>query len=374
MKKLIFSMAVAAAVVAYAQDEDFDEEETAEETVAEEEAAEESDGKTADSKSVQDNGKTFFLLPLTRTLDGEAQVLIPTKSEWQPVEEGKFYPLGSTYRTVGADSKLKIQLGTGVEVAMKGNSSFATLAQKLEVTTRTIALKGGTINVTLPRNLPDGQFFITSPGFTVINAAGESSYVYEQTGDGDKCWVKCLTGNLAVNGRHFSILPLRASQGFVIRNSSDFLLTAIYGKAGDLNVKLDTGLWETIDLDTKEKTSEQRFADFRLSPKMAVRIHRMMPEIGTDMSVTTMTFDANGNRRDLYWFAENHHETTGSDIIAEDNKEAEEAAKKAAEASDTEAVDVDVSEDAGDDEGEEESAGGSDDSGSEDAGDDELDF
>ena len=293
MKKLIFSMAVAAAVVAYAQDEDFDEEETAEETVAEEEAAEESDGKTADVKKEQDNGKTFFLLPLTRTLDGEAQVLIPTKSEWQPVEEGKFYPLGSTYRTVGADSKLKIQLGTGVEVAMKGNSSFATLAQKLEVTTRTIALKGGTINVTLPRNLPDGQFFITSPGFTVINAAGESSYVYEHTGDGDKCWVKCLTGNLAVNGRHFSILPLRASQGFVIRNSSDFLLTAIYGKAGDLNVKLDTGRWETIDLDTKEKTSEQRFADFRLSPKMAVRIHRMMPEIGTDMSVTTMTFDAN---------------------------------------------------------------------------------
>lgn len=383
MRKLILSMAVAAAVMAYAQDEDFDEEEAAEETAAETEEAEEEteeaepgeEGEQAAApKKAQDNGKTFFLLPLTRTLDGEAEVLIPTKSEWQPAEEGKFYPLGTVYRTVGPDSKLKIQLGTGVEVAVKGNSSFATLAQKLEVATRTISLKGGTINVTLPRNMPEGQLFITTPGFTVVNAAGESSYTYELTGDGDKCWVRCLTGNLAVNGRHFSILPLRASQGFVIRNSSDFLLTALYGKAGDLNVKLDTGLWETIDLETKEKTAEQRFAEFKLSPKTAVRIHRMMPEIGTDMSVTTMTFDANGQRRDRYWFAENHHETTGSDIASDDEeKEAEEAAKKAAEASETEAVDVDVEDDAeSDDSGD--SDGGDDDSGDDSGDGEDLDF
>ena len=374
MKKLIFGMAVAAAMLSVrAQDEDI--EEAVEETPAAETAEE--DAPAAPKKKADDNGKPFFTLPACVLLDGAGEVLTPAQPEWQPAEEGRFYPLGTVYRTVGADSRMKVQFGPHVDVSLKGDSSFATVAQKLDVATRTIVLKGGTITANLPRNMPEGLFFVTTPGFEVINAAGESSYVYELTGDGEKCLVRCLTGNLAVRGRHFQILPLRASQGFAIRSSSDFLFTALYGKAGDLNVKLDTGLWETLDLDTKEKTSEQRFADFKLSPKTAVRIHRMMPEIGQNMAVTTLTFDANGDRKDRYWFAENHHETTGSDIIAEDDKESEEAARKAAEAADTEAVDADVEDDADDD-----SAGGAsdDDSAGDDADsgdssdDDDLDF
>lgn len=375
MKKLIFGMAVAAAMLSVrAQDEEI-EEEAGEEAQAVETAEEEAAPATP-KKKAEDNSKPFFTLPACVLVDGKGEVLVPAQTEWRPVEEGRFYPLGTVYRTVGADSRMKVQFGSHVDVSLKGDSSFGTVAQKLDVTTRTIVLKGATVTANLPRNMPEGLFFVTTPGFEVINAAGESSYVYELTGDGEKCFVRCLTGNLAVKGRHFEILPLRASQGFAIRSSADFLFTALYGKAGDLNVKLDTGLWETLDLDTKEKTSEQRFADFKLSPKTAVRIHRMMPEIGQNMAVTTMTFDANGDRKDRYWFAENHHETTGSDIISDDDKESEEAARKAAEAADTESVDVDVEDDAGSDDSDEGASDDGDEGG--DSGDasydDDLDF
>lgn len=380
MKKLIVAVAMAAALLSVrAQDEELEdaaEDVAMEESDGEESQADESEVAAKPGKKAEDASKPFFTLPLCLMLDGRGEVLVPTKGEWQPAEEGRFYPLGTVYRTVGPDSRMKVQIGLHVEVSVKGDSSFGTVAQALDVSTRTVVLKGGTIVVNLPRNMPEGLFFVTTPGFEVVNAAGESSYVYEQTGDGEKCFVRCMTGNLSARGRHFEILPLRASQGFAIRSSSDFLFTALYGKAGDLNVKLDTGLWETLDLDTKEKTSEHRYADFKLSPKTAVRIHRMMPDTGKNMAVTTMTFDANGDRKDRYWFAENHYETTGSDIAVEEDKEAEEAARKAAEASDTEAVDADVDED--DDGGS--SGGDSDDPSSDDSSDssgsldDDLDF
>ena len=381
MKKLIIAVAAATAMLALnAQDDDFDfesddgaeiEADGDEEAGEDEAAGEEGETKPAKAgKKHEEAEKSYFILPLTSFADGKCEVLVPTKGEWQAVEEGRFYPLGSQYRTIGAESQLKLRFGMNVEVSVKGNSALATVAQALGGASRTVMLDAGSFHMSLPRNMPEGKFFVSTPGFTVLNAAGDSSYTYEKTGDGDKCFVRCLTGNLSVKGRHFDVIGVRASQGFEIRTSSDRLFTGLYGKAGDLNVKLDTGLWETIDFETHERTSEQRFADFKLSPKTAVRIHRAVPEIGENLAVTIMTFDSNGNRRDRYWFAENHFESSGSEIaVNEDSDAAEQAKKKAAESDDTVAVDADIDE--------EEDASSSDDDGdSDDSGsiDDDLDF
>lgn len=367
MKKLMVGVAAVAAMLALnAQDDDFDFEsdsdteiETADEDdgEAEAEADEGEDGEAKPAKAgkkQEEQEKSYFILPLSSFADGKCEVLVPTKSEWQAVEEGRFYPLGSQYRTVGAEAQLKLRFGMNVEVTLKGDSLLSTVAQALGGASRTVVLGGGAFHMSLPRNMPEGKFFVTAPGFTILNAAGDSSYTYEKTGDGDRCFVKCLTGNLSVKGRHFDIIGVRASQGFEIRTSSDKLFTGLYGKAGDLNVKLDTGLWETMDFETHERTSEQRFADFKLSPKTAVRIHRAVPEIGENLAVTIMTFDSNGNRRDRYWFAENHFESSGSEIASnEDADAAERAKKKAAESDDTVAVDADIDEEEDDSSGDE---------------------
>lgn len=381
MKKLIFAVAAAVCFAAvHAQDEDISDfmdegEEAAEEVAEGEEASEDAEAESAPAKNKAPE-KLYYVLALCHQVEGRCEALIPTQTEWRETEEGRFYPLGTAFRTVGAASTAKIRLGPKVEVVVEGESSFATVVQPLEVKTRTIELKSGKINVNLPRSLPEGMIFISAPGWTVLNAAGESRYEYETTGDGDKCFIKCLTGNMSVKGRHFDVLNLRASQGFVIRNSSDLLFTGLYGKAGDLAVKLDTGLWETINLDTHEKTTEHRYADWLLSPKTVVRIHRAVPAVGENLAVTTMTFDTNGNRKDRYWFSENHHETTGSEHQADkDDKSDEEAKQRAADAADTDVVDIDVGEDdagdSGDEGGDDADAGASGDEAFDDAG---LDF
>lgn len=371
MKKLIVAVAAAASFAAFAQDDDFDflgggDDAAETESAGDEEEAGEADETEGDDgvavKKPAAPEKLFYLLPLCKHVEGGVcEVRIPTSAEWREIEEGKFYPLGSSFRTAPG-AKMKIQLGNKAEVVMDGDSEFSTVMQTLEVKTRTVNIKRGSINVNLPRNIPDGMMFVSAPGFTVFDASGESRYEYETTGDGDKCFVKCLTGNLSVRGRHFEVLKLRAAQGFIIRTSSDLLFTGLFGKAGDLDVKLDTGLWETIDLDTHEKKSEQRFADWKLSPKTAVRIHRAVPAIGDNLAVTIMTFDSNGDRRDRYWFAENHFETTGSEHAKVENDNSEEDAKRAADASDTVAVEADV------DEEEESDSSGASGSGDDDSG------
>ncbi len=388
MKKLIFAVAAAACFAVHAQDEDLSDlmgdGEEAEETEEaadgdEEEAEEDEEGEEAAAqKKSKAPEKLYYVLSLCHQYEGKCEALAPTQTEWRDAEEGRFYPLGTAFRTVGAASTAKIRLGPKVEVLVEGDSSFATVSQGLDVKTRTIELKSGKINVNLPRSMPEDMILVSAPGFTVVNAAGESRYEYEKTGDGDRCFIKCLTGNMSVKGRHFDVLNLRASQGFVIRSSSDLLFTGLYGKAGDLAVKLDVGLWEAIDLDTREKTTEHRYADWLLSPKTAVRIHRAVPAVGENLAVTIMTFDTNGDRKDRYWFAENHHETTGSEHQKDkDDKSEQEAKERAAAASDTDIVDIDIDEDdggsAGDEGGDDADAGSgsSDDGAFDDAG---LDF
>ena len=390
MNKLVKALACASAVVAasvawaqFEEDEDFDEsvdseevadtdEDEPEEEADEPEAADAAkDDKAAKPKSLKVSlDKPFHLMPLCRMLEGDAEVMRPTSTEWQPVEEGRFYPLGCAFRTVGATSRLAIQFGEGSEVLVSGASSFTTLAQTLGDKKRAIALDSGVITVKLPRGLGAGMFTVMAPGFTAENLEGDSRYTYRKTGDGDDAVVRCITGTMALKGRHFSIAKMTVANELRIRTSQDNLFTGLYGNSGDIVVQLDQGLVAVQDFETKEFTDEQRYLDWHLSPKTAVRIHRAVPEIGERMSVAVMTFDTKGELQNRCAFSEGRSEiNTGEEGAGVLAKQQEDAAKKAAEAAETIAVEEDEEEEEETDSGD--SSSSDDDGGDEDSGDDE---
>jgi hypothetical protein len=305
-------------------------------------------------------------MPLCRLVEGRCELMLPGSTEWVPAEEDRFYPLGCSFRTVGAESRLAMQFGFESEVVLSGNSSFGVLPAPIGDKKRAIALMSGKLGVKLPRNLAQGLFSVTAPGFTVYDLAGESLYSYKNTGDGDEAVVRCVTGLMAIKGRHFEIPKMTVANEFKIRTSQDLLFTGLYGNSGDFVVRLDQGVVSVKDFETGEEKVQPSSLDWHLSPKTAVRIHRAMPDIGERMSVTVMTFDASGELRNRCAFAEGRAEiNTGEQGVGALAALEAERAKKAAAAADA------VSEEEGDEEeGDDEGSPDDSESSSESSGDD----
>ncbi len=329
VRVLVCGSAAFAAAGAFAQEE-----------AVGEETAEPSKTEVAGAKPKQEQEKFFFTLPVCRLLEGSGEVLKPGVSGWEAIEEGRYYPLGSSYRTKGGASKLTIRFGAESEVILGGDGSFGTVAQPLGVKSRTLVLQSGTIDVKLPRNLPVGLMTVTAPGFSVLNPAGESRYTYSTTGDGDEAVVRCVTGSLAIKGRHFSIPEMHAANEIRIRTSQDILFTGLYGTSGDYVVNLDQGAETTKDLETGKETVSERTLAWKLSPQTAVRIHRAVPAIGDRMAVTVMTFDSAGGLMNRCAFVEGRPELSTGEQGEAAIQAKEAAAKKAADAAESATVDA----------------------------------
>ena len=330
---VVFAASLAAAAV-------FAQEQEAEQKEAETPAAEAAETEGAEVAVKKPAPVGFSTLPFCRAVTGVAEIMKPGASVWEPVEEGRFYPLGSSYRT-GKGGKLVLAFGTDSSAVLEPSSSFSTRQQPLGVASRGVVLAYGTLTLALADNLREGAFFVTAPGFTVKNPAGESRYVYETTGDGDKATVRCVTGSLSIEGRHFDIPAMRAADEVVIRTSLDHLVTFLYGTSGDYVVKLDQGLRtkDEIDDEGKVKSSvEKGVTDWHLSPSTKVVITRCLPAIGERMSVHTMAFDAAGERKSECYFCEGRAEVNSGELVAKDRLDGDELAKRAAEATETTAA------------------------------------
>lgn len=283
----------------------------------------------------QPAAKPFTILPFCLTADGVAEVSIPGSQEWRSVEEGRFYPLGSTYRTRGANSKLVIAFGADNKAILEGDSTFSTRAQGLGEQSRTLVLGVGTLMLDLARNLPEGMFVVTAEAFSVKNLAGESKFVRKDMPDGAETVVRCVTGTLAVEGSHFAIPQMRAADEVCIRSTVDNLNTILYGTSGDYIVKLDRGIVTRNDVDEEGKVkqaTDKAELDWHLSPKTRVRINRMVPSIGERMSVAVMTFDAAGGLKNNFAFCEGRAEVNTGELVVSAADGDETVAKKAAEA------------------------------------------
>lgn len=357
MKSIIRIVAATAAVftlaAAHGADDDFlsdDEGEAIEDGAGEEGAAEDASAAPAAGAakaSKKDTDRIFHLIPYCRDLEGRADVKLPNSTEWQSVVEGRYYPLGSIFRTASSASRLKIKFGPDSEVFVRGVASFGTRVEKLGEKKRAINLISGTVTVKLPANMPEGWFTVNAPGFSVTSAVGESRYTYRKTGDGDEALVRCVTQTMTVEGPHFKAVSMKAADEMLIRTSEDQLLTVLNGKRGDILMLLDQGLVQDKDLATGEKKVKEKKLEWRLSPMTTVRIHRAKPKIGKNLAVTTMTFDSRGELRNRCAFAENMVEVNSGEIGPTTRKEREELAKKAAQIAEQQAAETEDVDDAG---------------------------
>jgi len=300
--------ALAAFVPAFAQ-----EEEAAEEASAETTEASAAEGEKAEKHISEIDDKLFTVLPFCKRLEGRAEFCYPGKSEWVKVEEGKFFPLGCSFRTMTPESRFDLAFGREVMVSVVGQASFGTRQQGLEIKSRSVSLDSGTIDVKLPLNFPEKMFSVTAPGFCIENPAGVSRYTYRKTGDGDTAFVRCISGVLTVKGRHFTIPAMRAANELEIRTSQDVLFTGLFGKSGDYMCHLDTGLMEEMDWEQQKNVIVQKSLDWKLSPQTAVRIHRKVPAIGKNLAVSILTFDSNGDLKNRWSFTEGRHEINTGD-------------------------------------------------------------
>lgn len=284
--------------------------------------------------AVQNNeapARIFTALPLCRRIEGSASVR-KAGGEWEPAVEGKFYPLGASFRAEEGGT-LSLAFGQTSFVTIENGSEFGTRAQGIGEKSRTLVLVRGTVALRLPDNLPEGAFFVTAPGFTIKNPAGEFSVTYADKGDGDETVILCRTGSLAIDGRHFAIPAMRAADEVKIRTSHDNLFTSLYGASGNYVVRLDQGMCahETINDEGERKVVvEKGSLDWHLSPRTKVIINRSVPAIGERMSVHTMTFDAAGVLQNERAFSEGRVEVNTGELVVK-TVNGDELAKKAAE-------------------------------------------
>ena len=291
--------------------------------------------------------KVYHILPYCKTLEGgAAEVRRPGSEEWEPIVEGKFYALGTEFRTVGAVGKFVISLGKDVSVVVTGEGSFSMLPQPLGTRSRTVVLRGGEIVVSAPRTFPDGLLFVSAPGFMTSNNKGDVRYTYSPApdGDGDVAVVRCLNGEATLSGSNFVIKAMRPAGEIKIRTSHDLLFTGLYGINGDNDVELDQGRVVVKDMTTGEGHEEEKTLLWKLSPKSVVRIHRAVPAVGKRRAVSVMTFDKDGDLRNRCVFAEHAVEVNSGEIGPVSQKEREELERRAAEATaaanDTVTVDI----------------------------------
>lgn len=300
--------ALTAFVPAFAQDEE-EAAETTEETSAEAPA----EGENAEQHISEIDQRIFSVLPFCKRLEGRAEVRLPGKEEWAKVEEGRFFPLGSSFRTLTAESRFDLSFGREVMVSVVGTASFTTRQQGLDVKSRGISLDSGAIELKLPLNFPEKMFSVTAPGFSIENPAGVSRYVYRKTGDGDVALVRCVSGVLTVKGRHFTIPAMHAANELEIRTSQDVLFTGLFGKSGDYMCHIDTGIMEEMDWEQQKNVIVEKSLDWKISPRTAVRIHRKVPAIGKNLAVNVLTFDSNGELKNRWAFTEGRHEVNTGD-------------------------------------------------------------
>ena len=303
--------------------------------------------------------KPFTALFKCARAEGVVEILKPDASEWTAVEEGRFYPLGSALRTVseaGASSSAEFAFGPASSLKLVGTAVVKTRPIEIGGGTRTVELKSGRILLNLPRTLKDGLFFVTAPYFTCSNLAGESQFDYQLLADGDEAVVRCVTGTMTLEWRHYRIARMAAANQVRIRSTGDDLYSWLRGESGDSKVELDQGMIVEKNFETDEDKEVKRTLEFTLSPRCAIKVFRRRSPVGGNMLVSTMTIDATGEIKNRCAFAEGRANVNSGELViapvAAADVEKEKAKAASEETEEVEAVEAKPAKSKGKDDGE----------------------
>lgn len=257
--------------------------------------------KAATSKSAVRHFHALIKLAYARD---NVSVKLPRQEGFKPAVEGKFYPNGSVFRVTAASEPAVFEFGPEAFVKVAGNAEFGTREVVVSDNTRAVTMINGSVFVSLPRTMPTGLFTVAYPNFTAKDLAGESVHELVPSGDGEEAIVHVITGVLAIDGAHYKVARMSAADRIRIRTTGEALFTSLRGEAGDYKVTLDQGLVTYRDPVTGETKDQLHSFDYSLTPQCAIKIFRKRSQVGGRMAVSVMTFDAAGEMRNRYTFAE----------------------------------------------------------------------
>ena len=249
---------------------------------------------------------------------GVVQVQKPGAADWSDAQEGRFYPLGTSLRTLqdaGEPASAEFSFGPASSLKLEGAAAVTTRPIEIDEPTRTVELVSGRVMLNLPRTLKEGLFFVTSPSFTCSNLAGESQFDYQKQADGDEVVVRCVTGTMTLEGRHYKIPRMAAANQVRIRSTGDNLFSWLRGESGDSKVALDQGMVVEKNFETGEEKDVPKTLEFTLSPRCAIKIFRRLSPVGGNMLVSTMTFDASGEIKNRCAFAEGRSNVNSGELV-----------------------------------------------------------
>ena len=306
--------------------------------------------------SPQPEAKPFTALFRCVRATGTVQILKPNASEWEAVKEGHFYPLGTSMRILkdaGTSGSAEFSFGPEASLKMEDAAEVATRPIEIGEPTRTVVLKAGRVTLKLPRTLKEGLFSVTAPYFTCSNLAGESLFDYQVLPDGDEVVVRCVTGTMSLEGRHYKIPRMAAANQVRIRSTGDDLFSWLRGESGDSKVTLDQGMVVEKNFETGEEKDVPKMLEFTLSPRCAIKIFRRRSPVGGNMLVSTMTFDASGQIKNRCAFAEGRSNVNSGELViapAAASAETEKAKVASEETEEVEAVEANPAKAKADDE------------------------
>ena len=297
-------------------------------------------------------GRAFYpLMRCMRVEAGVVQVKVPRAEEWVAAEEGRLYPFGSTLRAADGVQAV-FALGEKAEIVIDRATEFATREIAVGETARALDLIGGRVTLRLPPTLRNGLIKVVAPAFVCENLAGESTFDYTRTNDGDEAVVRCVTGVVAVRGDHYAIPRMDAANQIRIRTTGDKLFTSLRGESGMCKVLLDQGMGVEKNFETGEVKTVPRTLEFAMSPKCAIKIFRAKSAIGGNMCVSMMTFGASGQMLNRIAFAEGRANVNSGELVIAPKVPEDEKKKAEEEADDAEEVEAaEKSDDAKADEG-----------------------
>jgi len=280
----------------------------------------------------------------------DVEVLTPRTEAWTPAEEGHYYPFGTAVRAraavgeaASADKEQGLfALGLESSIALYAGGEFVLCAPAKDdaAACRVLKLVAGRMALNLPRTLPDGLVSVQAPSFTCENLAGESSFAFQPVAEGQEVVVRCVTGALAIKGRHFDIPRMGAANQVRVRTTGDELFTSLRGESGICDVILDQGMGVEKNFETGEVKDVPKTLKFSLSPLCAVKIFRAVSGVGGRMVVSTMTFDPTGEMKNRCAFAEGlSNVNSGELVVAKVVADGKDAKKKADAAEAEETVD-----------------------------------
>lgn len=247
-------------------------------------------------------GKRF--LPMVRIVQirGTCEANNPDAGTYTAAVENKVYPLGTQFRTQGADSSATLIFSAQESVLLVGATELAVLAADQNSDGRVVRLVSGKIRSFLRENLPEGSFSVETPNAVCKNIEGRGEYTLTADANTETFQIRTVTGAAHVEGPQYRIPALRAANVVDIQTSADRSFSRLTSVSGDFAIILDKG--------------EEEPVNYGMSPKAVVKIWRESAPVGGRPVIATLVVSPTGLAKHRFAYAVGRPGVATGELVA----------------------------------------------------------